>query len=147
MRLQSLALRALSMLAVASGCEREPEVVPLWPEGAPGSEARRTEPELAKDWWVDNIHHPSLSIFAAKSARSKGAAVIVMPGGGHQKLVYGPEGVDPARALAKHGVTAFVLKYRLAHAEGSPYTLEQHTRADALRAVRWVRHHAARYGV
>ena len=69
-----------------------------------------------------------------------------MPGGGHRELVFGPEGVEPARLLARHGLTAFALKYRLARAEGSPYTLE-HARDDALRAVRWVRHHAADYGL
>ncbi len=26
--------------------------IPLWPNGAPGFESRRNEPEQAKDWWV-----------------------------------------------------------------------------------------------
>ena len=136
----------MSALALAVGCEPSAERIALWPGGAPGAEARRHEPERAQDWWVANIHDPSLSVFRASRGKSRGAGVVIMPGGGHRELVFGPEGVEPARLLARHGLTAFALKYRLARAEGSPYTLE-HARDDALRAVRWVRHHAADYGL
>ena len=53
----------------------------------------------------------------------------------------------PARTLNRFGVTAFVLKYRLAREAGSPYEIERDAAADARRAVRWVRLHAADYGV
>ena len=35
----------------------------LWPNGAPGFEARKDEPEQAKDWWVKNIHNPSITVY------------------------------------------------------------------------------------
>jgi endo-1,4-beta-xylanase len=35
-------------------------VIPLWPEGAPGSAARRHEPEKVAGTNISNIHHPSL---------------------------------------------------------------------------------------
>ena len=148
MRLRCVAFRALSLLALTSSCKREQalETASLWPDGAPGSEARASEPEVARDWWVKNVHDPSLTVVRTRSSRSTGAGVVVMPGGGHEQLVFGPEGLAPARFLAKRGVTAFVLKYRLARAEGSPYSMD-HAVADAARAVRWVRHHASRYGV
>jgi hypothetical protein len=38
-------------------------VVPLWQNGAPGFEARRNEPEISKDWWVRNIHNPSVMVY------------------------------------------------------------------------------------
>ncbi len=53
----------------------------------------------------------------------------------------------PAAALNRAGITAFVLRYRLARDEGSTYTIEGDAAADARRAVRWVRAHAADYGV
>jgi acetyl esterase/lipase len=127
-----------------AGCKPRGEELPLWPEGAPGAEARRHEPERAKDWWIANIHAPSLTLFRPDPARTRHTAVIILPGGGHRALVFQGEGVEPARFLARRGFTAFALKYRLAHQSGSPYTLED-ARADALRAVRWVRYHAQRF--
>ncbi|MDB5670051.1 MAG: 1,4-beta-xylanase, partial [Alphaproteobacteria bacterium] len=41
----------------------------------------------------------------------------------------------------------FVLKYRLAREEGSTYTIAGDAADDARRAIRWVRAHAADYGV
>ena len=29
--------------------------ISLWPNGAPGSEARKSEPEQAQDYWVKNV--------------------------------------------------------------------------------------------
>ncbi len=125
----------------------EPTVIPLWPHGAPGSEARRNEPEVARDYWVRNIHNPSLTVFRPPPGQANGTAIIVIPGGGHRELVFNAEGVQPATFLAKLGMTAFALKYRLAREEGSTYTIEKDARADAVRAMRYVRSHAAEWGV
>ena len=40
-----------------------------------------------------------------------------------------------------------MLKYRLAREPGSTYTIEGTAAGDARRAVRWVRAHAAEYGI
>jgi acetyl esterase/lipase len=122
-------------------------VIPLWEGGAPGSEARRGEPERAKDWWVRNIHNPSLTAYLPAPGASNGTAVVIAPGGGHRELVFNAEGVEPARYLAGLGVAAFALKYRLAREEGSPYDLERDAGADIRRAVRLVRRRAAELGV
>jgi acetyl esterase/lipase len=115
------------------------QVIPLWDNGAPGFENRKNEPEEAKDYWVKNVHNPSLTVFAPPAGKANGTAVIVCPGGGHRLLVYKAEGVEPAEFLTKLGVTVFVLKYRLAREENSPYSLDIHPREDALRAMRLVR--------
>jgi acetyl esterase/lipase len=133
--------------AAAQFVEPHPVTVKLWPNGAPGSEARRREPEVAKDYWIANIHDPSLTIYAADPRHRNGAAIVIIPGGAHKLLVYAGEGVKAAVALNRYGVTAFVLKYRLAREEGSTYTIEGTAAGDARRAVRWVRAHAAEYGV
>jgi acetyl esterase/lipase len=121
------------------------KVIPLWKNGAPGFENRRDEKEEAKDYWVKNVHNPSLTVFAPPAGTANGTAVVVCPGGGHRLLVYTAEGVEPAEFLNKLGVTVFVLKYRLAREEGSPYSLDKHMREDALRAIRLVRSLAAEY--
>lgn len=122
-------------------------VVPLWEKGAPGFENRRDEPELAKDYWVRNIHNPSLTVFLPPKAKANGAAVLVVPGGGHRELVFQAEGVEPAQFLNGLGVAAFVLKHRLARETNSPYSLQIHPKQDAQRAMRLIRSRAAEWNV
>jgi|HubBroStandDraft_2_1064218.scaffolds.fasta_scaffold61286_2 acetyl esterase/lipase len=126
---------------------RAAPAIPLWPDGAPGSETRRQEPEIARDWWVRNVHRPSLTPVFPFVFRESRAAVVVVPGGGHAELVFGPEGLAPARYLARLGIAAFALKYRLAREAGSPYSVEQHAAADLRRALRLVRSRAREWRV
>jgi hypothetical protein len=74
---------------------QEPEKVFLWSNGAPGFEDRRNEPELAKEYWVRNVHNPSLTVFLPPKEKATGAAVVICPGGGHRELVFTAEGVQP----------------------------------------------------
>ena len=122
-------------------------VIPLWQKGAPGFESRRNEPEQAKDYWVKNIHNPSLTVFLPPKEKANGAAVVICPGGGHRLLVFNAEGVDPAKFLNNLGVAVFVLKYRLGRDTLSPYKIEVHARQDGLRAMRLVRSRAAEFGI
>jgi acetyl esterase/lipase len=124
-----------------------PRVIPLWPDGAPGSETRRGEREKAHHWWVRNVHDPSLTAFFPRASRASGTAIVIVPGGGHRELVFDAEGVAPARYLADLGVAAFVLKYRLSREEGSTYGLEEHTGADIQRAMRLVRSRAGEWSL
>jgi hypothetical protein len=70
---------AIPMAVMAQEAAR---VIPLWPNGAPGFEARRNEPELAKDYWVRNIHNPLIMVFLPPKEKANGAAVLICPGGG-----------------------------------------------------------------
>jgi len=127
--------------------QEAPQVIPLWPKGAPGFENRRNEPELAKDYWVRNIHNPSLTVFLPPKGKANGAAVVICPGGGHRLLVWTAEGIDPAKFLDSLGFTVFVLKYRLGRDTLSPYTIDIHARQDGLRAMRLVRSRAVEFGI
>jgi endo-1,4-beta-xylanase len=128
-------------------------VVPLWPNGAPGSEARKNEPEKTTGSNVSNIHNPSLTVYLPAKDSATGAAVIVAPGGGHQRHAIQHEGYNVAQWLADHGVAAFILKYRLAKDEANPagspqpYTVDRDALADAQRAFRLVRSRAQEWGV
>ena len=144
-----LATLSLSLSVVKA--EDAPAALPLWPHGAPGSEARVNEPEKVDANGkgtnnVSNVHNPSITPYLpAKGAT--GIAVIIAPGGGHSKLCLGHEGGALAEWFRDHGVAAFVLKYRLAREPGSTYTIQDHAMADARRAIRTVRSRAAEWGI
>jgi len=129
----------------AQGSDKK-QVVYLWPGGAPGFENRKDEPEQAKDWWVKNIHNPSLTVYQPSKEKANGSAVIICPGGGHRELVFTAEGQDAAEYFNSIGVTAFVLKYRLFREENSSYTRE-HPLQDGQRAMRLVRQQAATWNL
>jgi len=129
-----------------------PPVFQLWPDGAPGSEKHHGEAEKLVDGaYPVNIHDPSLTVLRADPRHANGAAVVVVPGGGHRILVFQNEGIAAARNLNRIGVSAFVLKYRLARdtssGAASGYSIEGDAANDLRRALRWVRAHAAEYGV
>jgi acetyl esterase/lipase len=154
----------LAALIGSAGCATQPaaipDAVPLWANGAPGSEGQTT-PEItslrhevstqaAVDMSfliVSNVNNPSITPFLPPPEKATGAAVIIAPGGGHQFLAIDHEGYAVARVLADHGVAAFVLKYRLARAPHSPYTVQVHALMDIQRAIRTVRSHSADWGV
>ena len=130
---------ALILLILFPFLSNGQQVIPLWENGPPGFENRSREPEQAKDYWVKNVHNPSLTVFLPPAGKANGTAIVVCPGGGHRLLVYTAEGVEPAQFLGKLGITVFVLKYRLAREENSPYSIDIHPREDAFRAMRLVR--------
>lgn len=114
--------------------------IELWPEGVPGLRADAS-PEKVENERVSNVHRPTLTVYPAPAGIANGTAVIVAPGGGYVRLAMGHEGVDVARWLNSHGVTAFVLRYRMVE-YGHPAPLR-----DALRAIRMVRSRAEEFGV
>jgi acetyl esterase/lipase len=134
-------------IAPAAMAQQAPTEIPLWANGAPGFESRRNEPQTAKDYWIANIHNPSLTVYLPPKEKATGAAVVVCPGGGHVQLVFNAEGDEPARFLASLGVTAFALKYRLGREEHSPYSIEKHAKEDGQRAMRYVRSNAKEWGL
>lgn len=123
-------------------------VVLLWPNGAPGSEGK-TAPEKVDDQKgsVSSIHQPSLTVYLPSPDVATGAAMLVIPGGGHRLLSIEHEGYAIAAWLAERGVAAFVLKHRLAREEGSTYKIEVESLQDTERAMRLIRSRAQEWGV
>jgi acetyl esterase/lipase len=141
----------LSLLLCAGAVAAARQTVLLWPSGAPGT-SDRTAPETVRvtdqgEHVVSNVHAPSISVFLPSRDKATGTAVIVIPGGGHTELWMDHEGYRVAEFLADHGVAAYVLKYRLAHAPGSTYTVEGDALADVQRAIRVVRSRAAEWSL
>ncbi len=140
----ALAVATCATNAFAQDTARQ---IPLWPKGAPGFESKRNEPEQAKDYWVKNIHNPSITVYLPPKDKATGAAVVIFPGGGHRLLVFNAEGRDPARFFNSIGVAAFIVKYRLFREDSNLYSLEKEVRQDAWRAMRLVRSRAAEWNL
>ncbi len=141
--------------------------IPLWPDGPVGSEGwNQPEEELEPHpgmLGVRNVTQPSLLVYPAD--KPNGAAVIVAPGGAWHFLAIDHEGYQVAEWLAAHGITAFILKYRLIQTgadmaqqvgafmasvearKAGLQAIEPLTLADAQQAVRIVRQRAAEWDV
>jgi acetyl esterase/lipase len=144
--------RLLLLLTLTTAALAQHPSIPLWPNGAPGSEGH-TAPEVVTlvnpegEHTVTSINQPSITPYLVRGAKAPTAAIIVAPGGGHALLSIEMEGYDVAKWLSGHGVAAFVLKYRLAKEKGSPYTVEGDELNDMQRAIRLMRAHAADYNI
>ncbi len=147
----SLAFAAL-LLPFALAAADLPKEIPLWPNGAPGSEGK-TKPELrvkntaGEVTSVSRIHQPSLTPYLPAKDKANGCAVLVIPGGGHRVLAIAHEGYNVGEWLRDHGIAAFVLKHRLAKETNSTYQIEGESLADTQRALRLIRSRAAEWNV
>jgi len=168
--MKNLKLRLLCLSLCLTAAAVAQDVVPLYPGTAPGStKADYAEKEYFSKVWntevVTNVTRPTLTVFKPAPELKINSAVVICPGGGFMALSIASEGTDVAKYLAARGVTAFVLKYRLAHT-GEDATAEFATLfadrpkfdaamkdviplavADGLAAVAYVRQHAAEYGI
>lgn len=109
----------------------ESVTLPLWSAGAvPGSRG------------TNDADIPTLTTYPAARTSQAQPALVILPGGGYGGLA-GHEGRDYALFLNREGIHGFVVKYRL----GSRGYRHPSMLQDAARAVRWVRAHAAEWGV
>jgi acetyl esterase/lipase len=122
---------AFLMLALTLGApDEKPKVELLWPKGAPGAVG------------TEERDKPSLTFYLPPADKANGTAVVVCPGGGYGGLATGHEGKDPAQWLNRHGIAAFVLRYRLGPRYHHPAPMQ-----DAQRAMRLVRSRAKEWNL
>lgn len=63
--------------------------------------------------FLERITHPSITGYFPAPNAKKRKAIIICPGGGYSGLSMVAEGSEVAKRLAKEGIVAFVLKYRM----------------------------------
>lgn len=138
--------------------------LPSAPEGIDDREQWMTQGDLLN---VRNVTRPTL-LPIVPDENPSGTAVIIAPGGAFLGLAIDHEGWQVARWLADRGIAAFVLKYRTAATPSDHDTfvlaLEAAMRgeaagisppddtpdealSDGLAALRYVRKHAAEFGI
>jgi acetyl esterase/lipase len=89
--------------------------LPIWPPKSPilAKGIRKLEdPHILARKPITNVSVPTYTVFSPQQNAS-GTCVLIFPGGGHLSLAMGIEGVEVARWLAKHGITAVLVKYRV----------------------------------
>ena len=91
----------------------QPDAIPLGTGTLPDAKQQEAWHRQYGSVFARNVTDATLTPFLPDPDKATGAAVIVAPGGGFRSLSMENEGWDVARALAEHGVAAFVLKYRL----------------------------------
>jgi endo-1,4-beta-xylanase len=136
--------------AAGVAAERLAEI-PLWPNGAPGSEGK-TNTEVVStsksgEQSVWSIHHPSLTPYLPSKDKLTGTTLLVIPGGGHRNLAITHEGYNVAEWFSERGIASFVLKHRLARETNSTYKIDIESLADTQRAIRLIRSRASEWGI
>jgi acetyl esterase/lipase len=175
------------LVAVTAGAQHAPtpampyssrQVIPVWDGQIPGAvNPAQHESTLEVPGRgihiLRNVTVPTLTVFPAKSAGRSKTAVIIAPGGGFRVLAIDEEGYPVAEWFSQHGITAFVLKYRLAFTPGTdqefapnllappvprptngalppnalPEEAQKYGIADGIRAIKMVRANAAKWGI
>ena len=110
------------------------EKIVLWNnDKAPHSNGLTGEAYEAQPHRLVNTTEAVLYAYKADEAKATGQAVVICPGGGYAKLSMDQEGYLMAQWLAKNGIAAFVLEYRL------PNGHKEVPLEDAVEAIRVVR--------
>ncbi|MEP6948104.1 MAG: alpha/beta hydrolase [Ginsengibacter sp.] len=156
-------------LIITFGAKAQQKVVQLYNGAAPGSESwaySEKEYDANSEYaLVDNVSKPTLTVYPADPSIATGTAVIVCPGGGFFILVFAKEGTDVVHWLNQKGITVFLLKYRLGQSftDAPGKELDENMKksdfgqkiapiiplciADGREAIKYVRGHAAEYGI
>jgi len=91
----------------------QPNAIEIGTAPLPGATAQEAWHSQYGSRFARNVTVATITPFLPDPAIASGAAVVVAPGGGFFSLSMENEGWNVASALAKRGVAAFVLKYRL----------------------------------
>ncbi|MEO8063746.1 MAG: alpha/beta hydrolase [Pseudomonadota bacterium] len=141
----------LLLAQLAGAASPAVETLLLWPGGAPGAAASGGDETVRVteqgEHVVSNVHRPTIAVYLPSKKLATGAAVVVVPGGGHRELWMDHEGYNIAKFLNTQGIAAFVLKYRLARAPNSTYSIDGDALNDLKRALRTVRARASGWSV
>lgn len=120
-------LTFLSITSISIG-QKLSDPILLWPNGAPGASGFSDEDK------------PAVIPFVPEPGKRNGAAILVVPGGGFTIRAVDHEGVLVAQWLKDHGITAFLLRYRL-----RPLYNRNDWVKDGQRAMQFIRAHADEY--
>ena len=133
------------ILLVGIGCYAQ-EFIPLWEKGKmPNSKGLELKDDIRNER-IYTVGTPGFYAFFPSNQENKGAAVVICPGGGYERLAYIIAGTQMAKWFNTMGISAFVLNYRLPN---SPDLLQREIAPlqDAQRAMRIIRANAEKWQI
>ena len=133
-------------LLITSSAAFSQEFVPLWEKGKmPNSKGIELKDDIRNER-IYQVGTPGFYAFFPSVQENKGAAVLICPGGGYERLAYVISGTQLAKWFNSIGISAFVLNYRLPN---SPDLKQRETAPlqDAQRAVRIIRANAEKWQI
>ena len=135
--------RLLTLVALAATltASAQVKVVKLWDNASAPHSNEDAGPQKEKNGNLYNTVDTELFIYPTAPDKATGQAVVVCPGGGYRFVSMPREGHEVGEWLSAEGITVVALKYRLPNGH-CQVPLE-----DAEAALRYIRDHAAEYGV
>ena len=135
------------LILLAGFSAKAQEIIPIYDGAIPHSKVAPADyKESFGGGMFRNVTSPTLEIYLPEKGKETGDAVVICPGGGYSVVVYQGEGVSNAKELAKNGISAFVLKYRLPvdaiMTDKSTGPLQ-----DAQQAIKLVRENAVKWNI
>lgn len=138
------------LLLLVAGSSKAQQIIPLYTGPIPNATSyAMQEIPTVKDGrvvWYRNVSKPTLTIFLPAKENASGTAVLLFPGGGYSGESYDAEGVRIAQTFIRHGVAAFVVKYRLP-SDSIMVDKSIGPLQDAQRAIQLVRERAADWSI
>jgi hypothetical protein len=128
-------------------------VIALYPPDSPHlNRARLGEPEKytmskavpGRISQIVNVNNPSIEIHTVEHGINTGAAIILVPGGGHNFLNVASEGADFVPFFYNYGVNTIILRNRL---RKDGYDVQKDAVNDAQQAIRLVRAYAKNFDI
>ena len=138
-----IAILAVAGVGLAGFAFAANNTYPIWPDGKVPL-YKDVGPEVVKPTTDDivrftNVSTPTIT-FVKVDAEEPTPAVLVCPGGGYSILAWGHEGAETAQWFKRHGISAFILKYRCPKQRDAAF-------ADAQRALSYIRANAVNFNV
>lgn len=148
-------VRSVLLFLLAATFAAAQQTLPLWPAKSGGIAEASIETDTTKSgdqlisgrrvMRISGVTNPTLTFYAAPRSQNSRAGIIVFPGGGYRILAYDLEGTEVCQWANSIGLNCAVLKYRVPNS--GPYPEHSEDLADAQRAIRLARQHAAEWNI
>lgn len=138
-------ITSIALAFILSFIAESQQIINLFAGAIPNSKATGIK-ETSTSGMYRSVITPTLEMYLPEKEKAIGVAIVICPGGGYSVVVYQGEGVSTAKELAKNGIAAFVLKYRLPD-DSTMLDKKIGPLQDAQQAIKIVRENATRWGI
>lgn len=135
----------IAILIITSFQLHAQQFISIWPDGKkPNFNGVIIQDSITNRVW--KVGTPGFYAFIVQPEENSGTAILICPGGGYERLAYLQSGVSLAKWYNSHGISAFVLNYRLPN---QPDLVNRKIvpLQDAQRAMKVIRTYAAEWNI